>query len=200
MTLTELKNQIEGDLHRTDISAQVSTAISGAINHYSRERWWFLEGQTTISTSASQTWYTAPTDLKAFDTILATVSGSKYPLLQNHYKDIDEKDPGNYTGVPSEYTYYKDQLRFYPVPNGVYAIDISYHKKLADLTASASNSWTSDASDLIRFRAEWDIYKNYLKSPENAMEARQSEMDEYISLVRENTIRLSVGRLRKSNW
>ena len=37
MTLAELKTQIEGDLHRTDISAQVSTAISGAIAHYSKK-------------------------------------------------------------------------------------------------------------------------------------------------------------------
>ena len=200
MTLAELKTQIEGDLHRTDISAQVSTAISGAIAHYSRERFWFLEGQATIPASASQTWYTAPTDLKAFDTVLATVNGALTPLIHTHYAEIAEKDTGDYTGIPSEYAYYQDQLRFYPVPDAAYIITINYHKKLSDLSAGGSNSWTTDGSDLIRFRAEWDIYQNYLKAPENAMVVKQSEMDAYMSLLRENTGRLAVGRLRKSDW
>ena len=200
-TFQELKNSIETDLHRTDRSADVSAAISSAIRYYERERWWFLEGTATFTTSASQVYYSVPSDAQTFpDTLLVTISGSKEPVLRKTYSEIDEIDSVNYTGIPNWWCYYKDKIRLYPVPNDNYVMTLSYHKGLTELTPSASNSWTTEARDLIKYRAEWLVYKNVLWNPERAKEAKQCELDEYRSIMSQNTRRISSGTIRKHHW
>jgi len=199
-TRTDLQNRIEQDLHRTDLSAHVSTAIDSAIRHYERKPFWFLEGRATLTTSASQTWYGVPSDLKGFDNMLVTISGSKDPLTRRHYVDIDEQDEGIATGTPAEWTYYQDQIRIYPIPNGQYALTLSYKKSLPTATGSASTSWTNEGFDLLRYRSEWDIYSSYLRLPEMAASAKQSEMEAFQSIAEESGNKVSTGKIRKTSW
>lgn len=199
-TLAELKTEIAGDLHRDDQTANIARAITAAIQHHERTRWWFLEGRATTSTVNDQTFYDVPTDLLAFDTLLVTLSGSRDRLRQVNYKTIDEEDTGVYTGTPTQWAYYGDQIRLYPTPNDVYVLTLSYHKSLVTLADGESNAWTTDAKELIRHRAVWDIYQNKLKSPEAAMLAKQSEEDARMSLDRINRSRMTSGRLKKSGW
>ena len=199
MTREDLVAKILRDTDRTDITADVSDAVSSAIKFYGRQRLWFLEGVATCSTSASQTWYVAPDDFKKADSVLVTVSGSKVPLTQVDYSEINEKDDGTHTGIPSEWTFYNNSFRFYPVPDGVYVVTLSYHKSL-DTTASASNSWTNDCFDLIRYRAEKDVYSNLLNSVERATIAQNNEKEEYAMIMNEHTQKLSTNKLKKSGF
>lgn len=97
-TLADLKSKIESDLHRSDKTATIATAIDAALRHYERESWWFLEGKATMSTTSSTAVYSAPPDFKGADSMLVTISGSKVPLTRTHYAEIDEKDTGNEPG------------------------------------------------------------------------------------------------------
>lgn len=198
-TLTNLKNTIYSDLHRSDLTAQASAAITAAIKHYERERLWFLEGRSVTTTTASVAFYSMPSDFKQMDSLLVTISGSKTPLVYKDYIEMDEKDSGVYTGTPAEWAYYQDNIRLYPVPNGAYVLTMSYHRKL-ETSDSSSNGWTNDAFDLIRFRAEKDIYQNYLRNIDMANAMQDSEVEAYMSIVRENTGRLATGRVKKSGW
>src|SRR5512147_2067532 len=135
-TLTNLKNKIAEDLHRSDCTTQRNDAVVSAIKHYERQPFWFLEGRAELTTSASQTWYGPPSDLKGFDSLLVTISGTKTPVDRVHSSEIDEDDPGNVTGIPSEWAYYNDNLRFYPTPNAAYVMTLSYQRSLPTETAS----------------------------------------------------------------
>lgn len=200
-TLLQLKTNIASELHRSDLGTQIANAITKAIDHYSKERWWFLEGRGTSTTVSGQAFYAIPTDLQNFDSLLVTISGSKSPLTRKSYNEIDAIDTGaSNTGQPSIWAYYADQIRYYPVPNNSYTMTLSYHKKLATLTDSDSNSWTTDAENLIQYRATWDVLNHYLKDREGATFYKQSEAEAYAQLQHLNTARISSGKTRKITW
>ncbi len=200
MNLLALKNQIAGDLHRDDLSSQIAQAITDAITHYERERWSFLEGRATMTTINAQAWYAVPTDVLSFDNMIVTLSGARCPLNRTDYLSVDNYDTGQYTGVPTEWVYYADQIRLYPPPNSAYTITLSYHKKLSALTDDDSNAWTTDAKDLIRFRSEWDVYLNYLKAVDMAKIAKSAEGESYVSLKNITAMRATTGFLTKTKW
>ena len=200
-TLAALKSQIAGDLHRSDLSAQISLAISAAVRHFGRKDLWFLEQRAMTSASASQAWYAVPTDFNNGDTMLITLSGSKTPLIRASYQEIDEKDDGTTYGAPAEYCIYQDQFRLYPVPDTGYELGLSYRAHLSvPESDSASNAWSNVAFDLIRFRAEWDVCKHYLHDPERAAEARTSEAEAFASILGESVDKVATGRIKRSGW
>lgn len=200
-TLTELKNKVTTDLHRSDLSALASAAISAAISHYEKERWWFLEGRGTATTTAGQAFYGLPSDLLSHDGLLITISGGKEPLRQVSYREIDETDSGLYTGIPAEWAYYADQYRLYPAPNSTtYTLTLSYHKQLPALSDSGSNAWSGVAYELIRYRAGWDVAKHYMRAYEFAAMLKESEREEYSALLSLNTSRTMTGSIIKTSW
>ena len=200
MTLLELKTQLYDDLNRADMTAQVANAISSAIKHYEKERWWFLEGTTATATVANQEYCNLPSNVLFPDSIIITISGSKEPLDRVSYEEINRKDSGSITGYPSEWAYYKDQIRFYPVPDDVYTLTYSYVLSLADLSDGASNSWTTEAKDLVRFRTLREIYGIVIKDAENAQIAGMGEVEIYNGLQRLNNAKLTMGKIVKTDW
>lgn len=199
-TLLDLKNKITADIKRSDKSTQIADAITAAVRHYEREGWWFQEGQATVTTTASTTWYSVPTDFKGVDDAQITISGSKQPLTRVHYSEINETDTGVQTGQPAQWTYYQDQLRFYPIPNGQYNVTLSYRKQLAEMSDASSVAWTNAAFDLIRFRAEWDVYNHDLRNKPLADITKSDELEAYFSLMKEHRSRVSAGKLKRSGF
>ncbi len=199
-TLADLKSAIESDLHRTDKTAEIATAISAAVRHYERKNWWFLEGKATMSTTSSTAVYSSPPDFKGADSMLIQISGSNVPIYRTHYSEIDEKDTGTQDGPPSEWAYYQEGIRFYPPPDQMYLITLSYRKQLDSMTASSSVAWTNEAFDLIRYRSEWDIYAHHLRTPEQAAICKQSESEAFGSLELDNLNRVSTGSIKKHGW
>lgn len=196
-----LKNQVASDLHRSDLSSQIVQAISDAIQYYERESWWFLEGRKTMTTVAGQAWYAVPSDLLNFDNLLITISGNKVPLNRIHYTTMDNYDSGSYQGQPYEWTFYDNQIRFYPVPDTAYTITLSDSDQLDALSSNSdSNSWTTDGYSLIRHRAVWDIYMNHLKSPDMASLAKSSELEAHKSLRQLHDLKTSTGKIKKTDW
>ena len=199
-TKQALINEIEGDLHRSDLTTDVENAIDSAVRYYQRESFWFLETITTFTATASTTFFPVPSDLKDFDSLLVTVAGSKLNVIRKSYVEIDEKDTRDYTGIPVEWAYYQDQIRLYPLPMEDYVMTLSYHRSLDAPSASGSNAWTGAGYDLLRFRVGWDISQHKLHAPEMAMTFKQSEIDAYNSIIGENTKKKSSGKIRKSGW
>lgn len=199
-TMQVLKNHIASDMHRSDLTTQIDYAVTSAVRHYNKERLWFNEGRSETTLSSSQVFYASPTDMIEMDSVLVTINGSKTPLGPMTYGEMDELDTGKYFGQPDYWSYYQDNFRFYPVPDSAYVVTLSYHKSLDEPSASGSNAWTSTAYDLIRYRAEWDIYKHYLRNPEMAQMVKESESEELVTVVKESTKKASIGFLRKSGW
>lgn len=163
-TYADLIEKIHEDLFLSNHTSQISSAISTAIEVYEPERFWFNEIRATTTTANGQEWYDLPSDFLDIDTLTVTVNNNAYPLLQRDFKTIDDWfiTASTYTGYPSDYCIYDEQLRLYPVPNGAYTMTIAYHYKPAALSAGTdSNPWTNDARNLIRFAADADVALNY---------------------------------------
>lgn len=200
-TLQQLKNRIEKDIHRTDLSADVSDAISYAIDFYNKQRFWFLEGSWTFTASASQAAYAVASDLKMVDTALINISGSRTPLTKVHYTELDEKDDGRTFGAPSQWTFYNNSIRFYPVPDSAtYIFTISYHKSLDAPSDSGSNAWTGAGFELIRHRAAADVLLHRIWNKEEAVNAKGSEQEALFSVLDETIRKISTGKLRKTGF
>lgn len=100
-------------------------------------------------------------------------------------------------GEPSEYSYYQDRLWLWPKPNAVYSLRLSYVQRLTTLSADADNNgWTNYAEPVIRNRAKWDIFNNYLYVPSLAMEAKKQELDALVTLDYEHVQRNTTGKLK----
>jgi hypothetical protein len=199
-TLAKLKAVIADDLHRTDLTTRIDDAVLSAIRHYERKSFYFLEGVTTFTATSSATYHDIPVDFKDDDSLLVTISGSKTPVIRASHREIDEKDTGLIFGSPSEYAFYQNKFRFYPVPNQDYTMTLSYHKTLDLPSASGSNAWTTAAFDMLRHRSRWDIQQHYLQDPENARQAKMSEMDAFNSLIGDSDNRKMAGKTRKKTW
>jgi hypothetical protein len=196
-----LYSRIASELHRTDLSNQISAAVSAAISYYENEGFEFLESTLSFSTSASVAGYSVPSTVRRFNHVIATISGSKVPLTRRHYRDIDEKDTGYVTGTPSEWAYRDGTIRFYPIPSQAYLMTIPDCINLTALASnSASNAWTNSGFELIKHRSKWDIAQNYLYDERKAAIAKASEIDAYKALMN-RTVRLrDTGKTWKHTW
>lgn len=199
-TLAELKAVIADDLNRADLTTQIAAEITRSIQYYSGEKFWFLEGTADMTLTASQTFHAVPTDFFAMDELTITLNGSKSPLVRVSYSEINDEDTGRTFGQPSEWTYYKDNFRFYPIPDSSYVATLSYHLILDPPSDAGSNAWTNHAFDLIRNRTEKIIYRNIIKDISGTALAQEGEQSELNELLRKTTKKTSTGQTRKSGW
>lgn len=199
MKQNELVTKIIRDTgNRTDITSDVSAAISSAVKYYKRERFWFLETATAIVTSSSLATYPSPSDLgPQIDSLLIWLSGSKGPIERVGFQELNEKDDGLLRGAPSQWTYFGDKIRLYPIPDKTYTLEMSYHQYLDAPSITGSNAWTNAGAELIRFRAKWDVQAHILNDEVNAKETKASELEEYFAVMSDTTRRMSSGKIRK---
>lgn len=206
-TFSEMKSAIADYLSRSDLTSQIGDAINRAISHYQSTRFWFNEGTGTFSTVASQQSYTAAnmsiTDIAKIDSVQCTVNGSKYtltPRTYNYIIDVNTSSTST-TGQPCDWAFYGEKLWFYPTPDAVYTITLSYQNAYSDLSAdSDSNDFTTYAEDLIEARALWWIYSRVIKDRDSALASKQDELDALFSLSKRTSSMLKSGSLRPTSF
>jgi len=199
VSLLDLKRQVAGDIQRSDAIAYIPDGIEAAIRHYEKERFWFLEGRATIDTVPDDPFIGLPSDAAVMDVLLITIGGSRTPMTRVDYREIDEKDDGvANSGMPTEWAYYQDNIRLWPVPDIAYPLTLSYHKTLASLSDSDGNAWITNGFDIIRYRAGAEALA-LVKDPRAAV-LRELELQAYGAIRRMNTIRSTTGRIKKTVW
>lgn len=184
--------------------AQINNAIQSAIAHYQRERFYFIEDRAqTFTTVASQEFYTSSDNanipnLSIIDELTITANGVRYPLNERGWDWIDNISTTTTSiSQPTDYCYYGQSIRLYPIPDAVYTIRISGLIRLATLSAdSDTNAWMTDGEELIRQRAKWDLAANTLTADDLASRARDCELIAYAALKAETNRRLSRGGIR----
>lgn len=208
-TLGIMNDRIVEEIKDTEATAAfITTAIKSAIAHYENERFWFMEGNNTLSTSTSQEYY-ALADYAwipyviEFDDVIATINSTTRNTLRrqtDNYLDGIATNPGE-VGQPRYYSYYAKQLRFWPIPDATYAVRVKGLFQAVTLsTTTDGNAWMVEGERLIRSRAKWDVYTNLLKDEQSAGEAKAEEMDAYQALDRSDTRRVVSGRITPMAW
>ena len=203
-TLNELRNGIISDMARENeegITAAVDNAISLSIRHYETQPWWFLETQANFVTVNGTEYYDLPSDFGTTEvSIVININNNTYPLIKRHYTYLEDVYTAGtiFSGYPSDYAVFQQQIRLYPVPNGAYTATLSYVQKLGiPASDGASNAWTEDCEPMIRARAEWQLYSLRYHDLEAATVTKQVETDSLTALRRQHGQRVSTGATRK---
>lgn len=155
----------------------IAQAIQNAVAKWEREHFYFneIEAINTAATVVSQEFYTSST--WAFiaaqihiDKIWILVSNNRYSLNPRTEQYISDTSLNPAVqGQPIDYSYYAKTIRLYPIPDGAYQISVEGTQKFSTLSASTdSNSWTTDAADLIKAESKIDLLENTLKQTDLA--------------------------------
>ena len=207
-TFVILRNRIADDVRSistaaaTDIATQISAEVLSAVAYYARERFYFNTKTNTFSTVASQEYYSSSdladiATLVHIDSMKVTLGSSKLKVTPMDFELMDALQDGNVKALPSNFAYYKQNIRLYPIPDAVYTVTMAYHYKLAELSADGdSNAWTTDAEELIRSRASWKLFSNVVRNIERATMAKGQELEALAALKRETRMRRSNNLLR----
>ena len=211
-TLADLKTRIADEIARTDLTSQIASAITSAINYYEKKRFYFNEMRSlTFSTVAAQEFYsstdaTGIAQLTDIDRVRITISTSQvYDLEAENYDVLDATSQSTTSdqGQPIWYAYYARQFRLYPIPNAVYTVRISGVKSLTALSAGTdSNAWTTeaDAEPLIRMRAKADLYANVIRDDDEALKFKALEKEEFAALRSRTTNLGASGKIMATTF
>lgn len=205
-----MQSRIADELDRSDLTSQIQNAIQDAIKFYQKDAFWFNDASDTFPTvdgTESYTIHTATASTTKFAEILsvtATLSGgTTYPLFRKTYEEIDAKQHNATTskGHPLEYAIFSEDMRLYPVPNGVYTITISGTVELSALSADVdTNAWMVEAEPLIRHKATEIVNRNVVRDHMEADRHEREAFKWFSSLQDRTTQLLATGTPQRTRF
>lgn len=154
----------------TGIWSPIKNAIQTAIAKWEREPFYFTETYvpTFFSTVIAQEFYTS-VDAATIATTVAIerlhirLGGNRYSLVQRRWDYLADISSGAASGEPTDFAYFAQQIRLYPIPSDVWVVSLSGTKRLTALAADAdANGWTQDGFDLIKAEAKLSLASEYL--------------------------------------
>lgn len=204
-TLATLKAQIVSDLDgRTDLTSDIAVAISRAIEHYQRDRFYWNERRSlTFSTFAAQDNYgtAASADIAnmvRIDFAHITINNYRYPLRRRDFYELEQLyDDAALNGQPSEYAYFNREVWLYPRADNTYTIRLLGHMIIAEPASDgeADNPWMTEAFELIRCRAKAYLAVHKLRDNELAQIMGVAEQEALARLRKETALRLGSGKI-----
>lgn len=197
-TLSELINEVCDDLNRDDLTAQCSDAVVMAIRHFDSRRWWFSEGSATFTTTSTTSAYPLASNFRDMDYMEVALPGDNWQeVKETDFPTIRNMLQGqSVIGYPNKFAIYDEQIHLAYQPNDAYQVRYFYTKTLSDLTAEASNAWTTDCKELIRARAAKNVALRTLHDLELASMQGTIEQEEYVRLLDENDRRTTSGKAK----
>lgn len=210
-TYATMQTRIADELVRDDLASQIREAIQTAISTWEGTRFAFNEKRYALATVADQEYYDWSSmtvassgaalgtgeSLIEIDSARMEYNGSWYPLIGRSQAWMDEMQAPStsYTGVPTDYTIFGDQLRLAPIPNDAYTITLSGLARLPTLSLDAdTNAWMTEGEALIRNQAKSFLCANNgddagLAAAERGLATAQ------IALGRKMTAKANTGRI-----
>lgn len=201
-TLTIMQARIANEIDDDDLGDEITSAIQSAIKHHERRRFYFNQKTFTFPTVAAQEYYAAAdaADIATFlevQTQYLTSGGIRYPINVTSFEAIDESQNGTVTGRPTNWAFFGQKFRLYPIPDAVYTVTVAGHYRLATITDPAlGNAWFDDAEELIRQRAKRIIAMDITKEISDAQAAQALEDMALEALLYETQLRRGRQLLR----
>lgn len=207
-TLGIMSDRIADELgQRSDLTTQIAAAIKTAIKHYERRRFYFNEIESSFLALLNQEAYGVTDNanipnLVSIDWMMLNDGGTRYALEARdltYFKGVSS-DPA-YRSSPSLYVYHEQKIKLAAIPNKTYTTSFAAIYRLASLSLTTdSNAWTTDAEELIRHQAKWDICWNLDHDRETAMLHKELAREVFETLIAETNRRISTGRLRPTQF
>ncbi|MGY2052409.1 phage adaptor protein [Methylobacterium sp. JK268] len=173
-TLGDLVAEIEDDIARADLNAQVRTAIVRAIRHHQSERFGFNERVLTFQAVQGVDTYGAGdlpdiATLLAIDTLVVVQSDQVWALQRRPERAIESVQQANFQGWPCFYSYLDRSIRIDPVPDATYTLRLTGHVRIPPPGADDETSpWVDEAGTLIAAWAKRHLALNALRDPQMA--------------------------------
>jgi hypothetical protein len=167
-----MKDRIADELGgRSDLATQIVACVADAIAVYQPHRFRFSESRDVcqFNTVAGQEFYAASDNaaiatLFMFDYVTVTLGVTNFAINRRQPEDVELlSQTGTQRGMPLVFSYYNEQLRFYPVPDTAYPILVAGHMSIASPASDGAtgNRWMLDGERLIRSRAKYELSINY---------------------------------------
>ncbi|MEK9897004.1 MAG: hypothetical protein VW518_11360 [Burkholderiaceae bacterium] len=163
-TYSDLKTSVANYLNRNDLTAVIPDFIRLTEDKLNRElkvRANLARAETT--TTSGTEFYDLPSDIIELRNVTYESSNNSYALSYLSPESIN-REYGTYSnGAPKAYTNLGTDIKIAPIPDGAYTINISYYKKLTNLSDSvSSNNILANFPDLYLFGAclEGAVYLN----------------------------------------
>lgn len=200
-TFAEVKARIASEIKRTTLTAEVAAHTLRAIEFYAKRRTWKNEGVATIDTVANTATRATPTGLRDIDRVAVVVNGTDYALTKVTREVMaDRQGAAASAGQPVEYSWEGANLKFWPIPDAVYPVNIA---GIFDDTALANdndtNSWTTIGENLIVARAKHTICRDITIDIEMMTLAQRAEREARNHLFGDTDSRTSTGIVR-AGW
>lgn len=186
--------QDEIDDQQDEYRKQIQNCIFSAIRFCERETFYFNENRDTMFlTEAGRRIYTGQdnehisTSVQINRAFINDSYGTIELVHKNHIDmELVMKSPD--IGRPTSYTYFNKQLYLYPTPDTEYEIRLvlspmRFHEIQ---NIKEPHPWFSDGFDLIKSRAEYELFKNILREPDRA-EAALADFNEHLQAIRYET-------------
>ena len=153
-TYAEVQAAILNDMHRSDLTAEVQTAMSNAIERLRMERFWFNETQVSFTATLTADYLigTVLPKLLEVDSLRVWHNGTPTEIDRAHWVDLNSYDETLVNGTPSSWAVHHRLLRIYPTPNETMSIEVVGLKELS------TSAWCSYAPLLVRSTAEVELY------------------------------------------
>jgi len=197
-TFGAMQDRIADELGRSDLTTAIQRSIQTAIRFYERNRFYFNEFQSSFSASSSQEYYGSADlaqipKLVEIDSLTIDVNTSTYPLIERDWSYVDQvQTNAGYTGDPTDYVYYAQQIRLYPIPYTGRTLNISGVQKLATLSATTdTNAWMVDGEALIRNKAKAILFGDKIRNEAEEIKCAQRARDEFSNLEKETFTKMS---------
>ncbi len=205
-TYGDMKARIADELKRSDLTTQIEQQIQSAIAQYDTVSFFFNElAYGTFSTVASQEVYTSaviPTDIVAIDALTVIYGSTRQIVRRRPWAWLEQWQPGTSTGgPPTDYAYYGQAIRLYPIPTTVMTLNIAYLQAVAAPTADADvGPWMNEAEELIRSSAKRRLFQHVIED-EAALQLMRAAETEALSDLTSQTARLvGTGYVRPTQF
>ena len=139
-TYSDLQSAISSWLDRSDLAARIPDFISIGEARIAREVRSRLQEQRVTTTADD--YVNVPADFLEMRSVWLTTNGRVIPLQYVAPDALFTMYPSDDTGIPKYFTIFGDEIRFGPLPDSAYQIQLWYFKKLEALSDETNSLFT----------------------------------------------------------
>ena len=201
-TYSEMQTRIADELARTDLTEQIKKAILSAVEFYKDDRFWFNEGEVSLTTADGTESQAMDVTFGEIDEKTITISGNRYPLKLVSYSELRRSVLLTTSkGQPGRIAIFDEKVWYDPVSDGIYTVKLSGLVYFTTLSVgSDTNAWTTEAEQLIRHHAKADLFANIIRNDKEAQKMIGLS-DALLSKLKQKTVqKIGSGRLKATSF
>lgn len=192
VTFTTQKTRIATEMTRADLAASgaLETVLEqhyqDAVEFYANEKFWFNSILTTATTSAGVATINVPATVQTVERL--TIPAYDIKIEERGLSELPDYST---EGIPEYYAYLNDTLRFWPIPDAAYTLNVYGVAYVAAPTSgSDDNIWTNQAAPLIRAHTKMTLFRSVFRDTEGATLAEVEKNNAFKALKQETARRL----------